>query len=71
MFLHHTMTNEDVLRSCQGCESRQLRLVADRLREQLELLAEINKLARRMLGNAGTKELVDLGTEIHQLSKPQ
>ena len=34
MFLHHTMTDSEILRTCEGCESTHLRLVADRLRDR-------------------------------------
>lgn len=44
MFLHHSMTDREVLRSCEGCESPHLRLVADRLRVRLDNLLEIQTL---------------------------
>lgn len=44
MFLHHTMTDREILRSCEGCESPHLRLVADRLRARLDNLLEIQTL---------------------------
>lgn len=46
MFLHHTMTDSDILRSCEGCTSSHLRLVADRLRARVDNLREISALAR-------------------------
>ncbi len=45
MFLHHTMTDAEILRTCEGCESPHLRLVADRLRERVNEMSEIHKLA--------------------------
>jgi len=48
MFLHHTMTDSEILRTCEGCESSHLRLVSDRLRDRVQDLREINKLAQRI-----------------------
>lgn len=45
MFLHHTMTDAEILRSCEGCTSSHLRLVADRLRDRVDTLARICDLA--------------------------
>lgn len=45
MFLHHIMTDSEILRSCEGCTSQHLRLVADRLRDRVETLARICDLA--------------------------
>jgi len=44
MFLHHTMTDAEILRSCEGCTSPHLRLVADRLRVRVDDLQEIQQL---------------------------
>lgn len=48
MFLHYTMTDSEILRTCEGCESPHLKLVADRLRERVHELAEIHKLATKI-----------------------
>jgi hypothetical protein len=45
MFLHHTMTDAEILRTCEGCDSQHLRLVADRLRARVEDLRTIGTLA--------------------------
>ena len=45
MFLHHTMTDPEILRTCEGCESPHLRLVADRLRARVDDLHTIGTLA--------------------------
>ncbi len=45
MFLHHTMTDSEILRTCEGCDSQHLRLVADRLRARVEDLRTIRTLA--------------------------
>ena len=45
MFLHHTMTDFEILRSCEGCESPHLRLVADRLRARVADLQTIGTTA--------------------------
>ena len=44
MFLHHTMTDAEILRSCEGCTSPHLRLVSDRLRARVDDLREIQQL---------------------------
>ena len=41
MFLHHTMTDSEILRSREGCTSSHLRLVADRLRDRVDDLQRI------------------------------
>lgn len=46
MFLHHTMTDSEILRSCEGCTSQHLRLVADRLRVRVDGMREIAEIAR-------------------------
>jgi hypothetical protein len=45
MFLHHTMTDSEILHTCEGCESPHLRLVADRLRARVDDLRTISTLA--------------------------
>ena len=45
MFLHHTMTDPEILRTCEGCESPHLRLVADRLRARVDDLRVIGTIA--------------------------
>jgi hypothetical protein len=45
MFLHHTMTDQEILRTCEGCDGQHLRLVADRLRARVEDLRTIGTLA--------------------------
>ena len=45
MFLHHTMTDFEILRTCEGCESPHLRLVADRLRARVDDLQTIGTIA--------------------------
>ena len=49
MFLHHTMTDSEILRSCEGCESPHLRLVADRLRARVQDLRTIGTLAEGII----------------------
>lgn len=48
MFLHHTMTDPEILRTCEGCESPHLRLVADRLRARVDDLQVINHIAENI-----------------------
>lgn len=49
MFLHHTMTDVEVLRSCEGCTSQHLRLVADRLRVRVDGMRTIGTLAAEII----------------------
>ena len=49
MFLHHTMTDSEILRTCEGCESPHLRLVADRLRTRVQDLRTIGTLAEGII----------------------
>ena len=39
------MTDAEILRSCEGCTSQHLRLVADRLRVRVDGMREISSLA--------------------------
>jgi hypothetical protein len=39
------MTDQEILRTCEGCESPHLRLVADRLRARVDDLRTIGRLA--------------------------
>lgn len=45
MFLHQTMSDAEILRTCDGCASPHLRLVADRLRERADILRQIHEIA--------------------------
>lgn len=56
MFLHHTMTDAEILRSCEGCTSQHLRLVADRLRVRVDDLQRIALEIKEI--NAGSWEEV-------------
>lgn len=67
MFLHHTMTDSEILRSCEGCTSSHLRLVADRLRdrvETLERIREISSLANAAIVSHDLEEIRDALREI-------
>lgn len=68
MFLHHTMTDSEILRTCEGCESPHLRLVADRLRTRVDDLREINKLAQRIAGSFDAADIRKTAATITALS---
>ncbi len=68
MFLHHTMTDSEILRTCEGCESPHLRLVSDRLRDRVQDLREINKLAQRIAGSLNVAEIRKTAVTIAALS---
>ncbi len=68
MFLHHTMTDSEILRTCEGCESPHLRLVSDRLRDRVQDLREINKLAQRIAGSLNVAEIRKTAVTIVELS---
>ena len=64
MFLHHTMTDSEILRSCEGCTSQHLRLVADRLRVRVDGMREISVLANAALVSHDSDEIRDALREI-------
>lgn len=63
MFLHHTMTDAEILRTCDGCTSPHLKLVADRLRERVDTLRAIHRVA-----DGAYLELISGMDEIEALS---
>lgn len=65
MFLHHTMTDQEILRTCEGCDSQHLRLVADRLRARVEDLRTIGTLAAGIIDSHDLKAIRD-GIEMIQ-----
>ena len=71
MFLHYTMTDQEILRTCEGCESPHLRLVADRLRARVEDLRTIGTLAAGMIDSYDIGAIRDGIRMISELSKPQ
>ena len=64
MFLHHTMTDAEILRSCEGCTSSHLRLVADRLRDRVDGMREINRMANAALVSHDLEDIRDALREI-------
>ena len=64
MFLHHIMTDSEILRSCEGCTSQHLRLVADRLRVRVYGMREISSLANAALVSHDLGEIRDALREI-------
>ena len=64
MFLHHTMTDPEILRTCEGCESPHLRLVADRLRARVEDLRVIGNIAEQLQASVDIAEIQDGFVEI-------
>ena len=68
MFLHHTMTDSEILRTCEGCESPHLRLVADRLRDRVDDLRHINRLAQRIEGSFDAADIRKTAVTIAALS---
>jgi hypothetical protein len=68
MFLHHTMTDAEILRTCEGCESPHLRLVSDRLRDRVQDLREIHKLAYRIEGSFDAADIRKTAVTIAALS---
>ena len=69
MFLHHTMTDAEILRTCEGCDSQHLRLVADRLRARVDDLRRIGKLAHCGRDAMMLDELTDTLQEIENITK--
>ncbi len=69
MFLHHTMTDAEILRTCEGCESTHLRLVSDRLRDRVQDLREIHKLAYRIEQSFELRDIQQFARRIVKLSE--
>ena len=69
MFLHHTMTDAEILRTCEGCESPHLRLVSDRLRDRVQDMREINKLAYRIEQSFELRDIQQFARRIVKLSE--
>jgi len=59
MFLHYTMTDPEILRTCEGCDSQHLRLVADRLRARVDDLRTIRTLAAGIIDSRDLKAIRD------------
>jgi len=68
MFLHHTMTDAEILRTCEGCESPHLRLVSDRLRDRVQDLREIHKLSYRIEQSFELRDIQQFARRIAKLS---
>ena len=68
MFLHHTMNDSEILRSCEGCTSQHLRLVADRLRVRVDGMREINRMANAALVSHDLEEIREALREIGEIS---
>jgi len=64
VFLHHTMSDREILRSCEGCTSQHLRLVADRLRVRVDGMRDISSLANAALVSHDMGEIRDALREI-------
>jgi len=62
------MTDAEILRTCEGCESPHLRLVSDRLRDRVQDLREINKLAQRIAGSFDAADIRKTAATITALS---
>ena len=58
------MTDAEILRSCEGCTSSHLRLVADRLRDRVDGMREINRMANAALVSHDLEDIRDALREI-------
>ena len=65
------MTDAEILRSCEGCTSSHLRLVADRLRDRVETLEQIRDMADIAFNLFDAERIKDLLREIIDESKPE
>ena len=68
MLLHHTMTDAEILRSCEGCTSSHLRLVADRLRDRVENLRDIHRTATTAAASHDLNEIREALREIGEIA---
>lgn len=62
------MTDAEILKSCEGCTSQHLRLVADRLRVRVDGMREISALANAALVSHDSDEIRDTLREIIDIS---
>ena len=62
------MTDSEILRTCEGCESTHLRLVSDRLRDRVQDLREIHKLAYRIEQSFELRDIQQFTRRIAALS---
>jgi hypothetical protein len=69
MFLHYTMTDREILRSCEGCTSPHLKLVADRLRERVDNMAMIELLAKQIEHASLDIGIVESAQEIQSIAE--
>lgn len=58
------MTDSEILRSCEGCTSPHLRLVSDRLRDRVDGMREINRMANAALVSHDLEDIRDALREI-------
>ena len=63
------MTDSEILRTCEGCESSHLRLVSDRLRDRVQDLREIHKLAYRIEQSFELRDIQQFARRIVKLSE--
>ena len=63
------MTDSEILRTCEGCESPHLRLVSDRLRDRVQDLREIHKLAYRIEQSFELRDIQQFARRIVKLSE--
>jgi hypothetical protein len=68
MFLHYTMTDREILRSCEGCTSPHLKLVAVRLRERVDNMREIERLAKQIEESAHDIGVIESAQEIREIA---
>ena len=59
------MTDSEILRTCEGCDSQHLRLVADRLRARVEDLRTIGTMAAGIIDSHDLRAIRD-GIEMIQ-----
>lgn len=62
------MTDAEILRSCEGCTSQHLRLVADRLRVRVDTLREIGVLAKQISTDPRAADVRTIASEIRNLT---
>jgi hypothetical protein len=62
------MTDREILRSCEGCTSSHLKLVADRLRERVDNMREINRLAMQIEESSLDLGVIESAQEIRGIA---
>ena len=69
MFLHHTMTDAEILRTCDGCQSPHLQFVSSRLRDRVDDMRHVHRLAIKLQESHDARVILEGIGQIVQLTE--